>query len=62
MRIITTYKNINGTPKVLARGMGVQKTTNWDLSKSTDWNHGTAAGALILFSSLSPPTLALCRT
>lgn len=51
MRIVTTYKNVNGTPKVVAKGMGVQKTTNWDLSKSTDWNHGTAAGALILHKS-----------
>jgi hypothetical protein len=48
MNITTTYKNVNGTPKVVATAAGRQKTVNWDLSKSTDWNHGTAAGALII--------------
>jgi hypothetical protein len=44
----TEYVNVNGSPKVRAKCAGRQKTTNWDLSRSTDWNHGTAAGALIL--------------
>lgn len=49
--IRTAYHNVNGTPKVLAKGGGKQRTVAWDLSKSTDWNHGTAAGtlALVLF-------------
>jgi hypothetical protein len=50
--IRTAYKNVNGTPKVLATIDGVQghkrrqRTVAWDLSKSTDWNHGNAAGVL----------------
>jgi hypothetical protein len=48
----TSYVNVNGTPKVLAKGAGKQRTTAWDLSKSTDWNHGNAAGALALVLGL----------
>lgn len=43
----TEYVNINGTPKVRARQGGKQRTMLWDLSQSTDWNHGAAAGLLI---------------
>jgi len=43
----TSYTNKNGTPKVIARGAGKQRTVAWDLSKSTDWNHGNAAGTLL---------------
>lgn len=51
MNITTKYRNVNGTPKVTATLNGKQKTLAWDLSKSTDWNHGTAAGAVILHVS-----------
>ena len=44
--IRTAYTNVNGTPKVVAKGHGKQRTMPWDLSKSTDWNHGAAAGIL----------------
>lgn len=57
MLIRTAYVNVNGTPKVVAKGMGRQKTIPWDLSKSTDWNHGTAAGALILHVQAVSPEL-----
>ncbi len=44
--IRTEYVNVNGTPKIRAKGGGVQRTTPLDLSKSTAWNHGHAAGVL----------------
>lgn len=54
MHIITTYGTTpQGAGKVTAKGMGKQKTTRWDASKSTEWNHGTAAGALIIAVSES---------
>lgn len=51
--IRTEYKNVNGTPKVVAKGGGKQRTINWDLARGTDWNHGTAAGTLALALGLS---------
>jgi hypothetical protein len=58
MVIRTQYVNVNGTPKVLAKGGGKQRTTAWDLSKSTDWNHGNAAGVLakVLLATSAPGT------
>jgi len=44
--IRTSYVNVNGTPKVIAKGGGKQRTVPMDLAKSSDWNHGTAAGTL----------------
>lgn len=49
----TAYTNVNGTPKVVAKGGGKQRTVNWDLARSTDWNHGNAAGTLLV-AILSP--------
>ncbi len=40
--------NANGRSQVVAKGNGKQLTHNVDGSKSNDWNHGTAAGALLL--------------
>jgi hypothetical protein len=57
MNITTTYKtNGQGRSQILAKGMGRQKTISFDASKSSDWNHGTAAGALIIHvnSTLHP--------
>lgn len=54
MNITTTKKNNhNGTPQILAKGNGKQRTVSYDLSKSIEWNHGNAAGtlALVLFQS-----------
>ena len=46
---ITTKKanNASGAPVIIAKGGGAQKTTRYDLSKSSDWNHGAAAAALL---------------
>ena len=46
--IRTAYKNVNGTPKVVARCDGKQRTVNFDAAKSSAANHGTAAGTLAL--------------
>lgn len=50
MKIVTVHAHnpVTGAPKVVAKGMGKQKTTPWDLSKSVDWNHGNAAAEFIL--------------
>lgn len=50
MNITTTRKsNDKGASQIVARGIGgKQKTTAWDLSKSTDANHGIAAANLII--------------
>lgn len=49
MRITTTLvHNNNGTPKIVAKGNGKQRTVNYDLSLSADRNHGLAAGTLAL--------------
>lgn len=48
MIVRTSYVNVNGTPKVRVRGHGRQYTHLWDPAKSTDWNHGTAAGGFFL--------------
>lgn len=40
--------NAAGRSQVIAKGQGKQATHNVDQSKSNDWNHGTAAGALLL--------------
>lgn len=45
--ITATKTNVNGTPKVVAKGNGKQRTLPWDLSKSADYNYGAAAGALL---------------
>lgn len=56
MRIITTYKtNGSGRSQVVAKAAGSQKTTTFDPERSTDWNHGTAAGALILSMHAKAP-------
>lgn len=46
--VTTLHKTLaNGRPVILAKSGGKQLTTPVDLSKSEDWNHGTAAGALL---------------
>jgi hypothetical protein len=51
--IRTEYRNVNGTPKVTARGAGRQKTIPFDLAVSSERNHGNAAGELALLLGLS---------
>lgn len=47
--IRTEYKtNAKGRGQIVAKGGGVQRTTSVDQSKSSDWNHGHAAGVLAL--------------
>lgn len=49
MNITTTYKtNASGTGQILAKGGGKQRTVAYDDSHSVNYNHGTAAGALVL--------------
>lgn len=38
----------SGAPKVIATSGKRQKTVSYDLAQSSDWNHGQAAGALLL--------------
>ena len=45
--ITATKTNVNGTPKVVAKGHGKQRTLPWDLSKSADFNYGAAVGTLL---------------
>jgi hypothetical protein len=62
---ITTTKTAarNGHGNVVAKGLGKQKTTRWDHSKSSDWNHGNAAGALILhMNHMTPRTRTMYAT
>lgn len=44
----TLTHNHNGTPKIVAKCNGKQKTTNYDHGKSHDRNHGEAAGNLLI--------------
>lgn len=44
----TKFNNDSGAPKVKATAGKRQKTVSYDLSRSSDWNHGNAAGALLL--------------
>lgn len=44
----TKFNGPQGTPKVKAVAGKRQKTVNYNLAKSSDWNHGEAAGALLL--------------
>lgn len=51
--IHTQYKtNASGRGQILARGEGRQRTVSVDQSKSSDWNHGNAAGTLGLVLGL----------
>jgi hypothetical protein len=60
MKIRTQFKsNAHGAGQIVATSGGRQKTTNTDLSKSSDWNHGTAAGALLLAIPAHPFNTAL---
>lgn len=40
--------NASGRSQIVAKGGGKQRTVSVDLSKSSDWNHGNAAGTLAL--------------
>jgi hypothetical protein len=52
--IRTSYQtNASGRSQILAKGGGKQRTVNYDDSKSSDWNHGNAAGTLALVLGLS---------
>lgn len=54
MNITTTLINTDkGTPKIVAKGAGKQRTTNYDHALSHDANHGTAAGVLGLVLGLT---------
>ncbi len=58
MKITTQYvTNNSGTGQIKAKGMGRQATVTYNQSKSKDWNHGTAAGALILVVQRKNPEL-----
>ena len=47
MNITTTLvHNDNGTPKVVAKGAGKQRTINYDHGVSHERNYGNAAGTL----------------
>lgn len=51
--IRTAYKtNPNGRGQIVAKGNGKQRTVSFDPSKSSDWNHGAAAGELALVLDL----------
>lgn len=43
----TRTSTASGAGRVLATCNGKRLTSKWDLSKSADWNHGNAAGALL---------------
>lgn len=49
-RTVTTDRTstASGASRVVAKSSGKQLTHKWDDSKSAAWNHGTAAGALLL--------------
>lgn len=52
--IRTQYKtNASGRSQILAKGGGKQRTVNYDDSRSSDWNHGNAAGVLGLVLGLT---------
>lgn len=54
MIVRTQYKtNASGRSQILAKGGGKQKTVSYDAARSSDWNHGNAAGALALVLGLS---------
>ena len=58
MNITTTYKtNAAGTGQILAKSGGKQKTVSYDQTKSSAWNHGTAAGAFLLAKDNDDPLL-----
>jgi len=66
MNITTTYKtNANGRGQVIAKatikGKTRQKTTNFDQAKSTQRNHGEAAGNLLLANAYDTITGGLSR-
>lgn len=46
---VTTRKinKASGAPAIVARSGDTRKTTNYDLSKSSDYNHGAAVAALV---------------
>lgn len=49
MKIRTKYQtNAQGRSQILAKGGGKQRTTTYDPSKSSDWNHGNGAGSLAI--------------
>jgi hypothetical protein len=50
MITVTTKKDSNGSGAgiIIARSGKTQKTTRYNHAKSSDWNHGEAAGALLL--------------
>lgn len=48
MKITTTLvHNDKGTTKIVAKAAGKQRTINYDHGVSHDYNHGTAAAALL---------------
>jgi hypothetical protein len=46
--IRTAYKFVNGGCKIVAKCSGKQRTITFDTTRSSDHNHGTAAGTLAL--------------
>lgn len=43
----------SGASRIVAKGAGKQRTVPFDPSKSSDWNHGNAAGTLALVLGLT---------
>ena len=55
MQTITTKysnKNLMGTGQIVAKGAGRQRTVNYNHAKSSEWNHGVAAGTLAVVLGL----------
>lgn len=64
MKIVTTKKAArNGAGNVVAVGVLMddkrhQRTVRWDHAHTPEWNHGNAAGTLLLVDSDDPILLA----
>lgn len=49
MKITTAYKtNAKGTGQIVAKLAGMQRTVTYDHAHTAEWNHGTAAGTVVL--------------
>lgn len=53
--IRTAYNShpTTGASRITAKGAGKQRTVPFDPAKSSDWNHGNAAGTLALALGLT---------
>lgn len=48
IRTAYTTHPTSGASRIVAKGAGRQRTVPFDPAKSSDWNHGNAAGTLAL--------------